>query len=128
MKTDNQILVGIHVQRRGEIGPFSKKYIQVLDFNQISWIQLDINDIDFWEKVKQCTHFIYHWGGSPDHHQIARSIMPVIENTLKIPIFPNFQTAWHHDDKLRQYYLLENRGYPIIDSWIFWDKSKALQR
>jgi hypothetical protein len=126
MEKNNKKLVGIHVHRRGEIGPFSKKYIQILDFNQISWIQLDINDTDFWEKVKQCTHFIYHWGGSPDHHQIGRSIMPVIEKELNVRCFPEQRTTWHHDDKIRQYFLMRAQGFPIIESWIFWEKPQAL--
>ena len=120
------MLVGIHVHRRGEIGPFSKKYIQILDFNDIPWIKLDINELDFLEKIKSCSHFIYHWGGSPDQNQIARTIMPIIEKGLKIPVFPNFQTTWHQDDKLRQFFLLKINNYPIIDTWIFWENYRLL--
>ena len=36
-------------------------------------------------------------------------------------------TCWHYDDKIRQYYLLRQKGYPIIESWIFWDKKFALK-
>jgi hypothetical protein len=120
------MLIGIHVHRRGEIGPFSLKYVRILEYNRIPWIKMDINDLDFWEKLETCSHFIYHWGGSPDHHQIGHTIMPVIEKELMIPIFPNFKTTWHHDDKIRQYFLLKVQDYPIIKSWIFWEKPQAL--
>jgi glutathione synthase/RimK-type ligase-like ATP-grasp enzyme len=123
----NELLVGIHVHRRGEIGPFSKKYIKILEENGISWKKMDIDDASFWDDLKQCTHFIYHWGGYPEHHLIARSIIPIIENVYKIPVFPNMVTAWHHDDKIREYYLMKSMGFPIIDSWIFYEKSRALQ-
>lgn len=121
------MLVGIHVHRRGEIGPFSQKYIQILEHNGIPWLKMDINNQDFLAKIKTCTHFIYNWGGSPDHNQIARTIMPVIEKVLMIPVFPNYQTTWHHDDKIRQYFLLKPQNFPIIDSWIFWEKPQAIQ-
>jgi glutathione synthase/RimK-type ligase-like ATP-grasp enzyme len=121
------MLVGIHVHRRGEIGPFSKKYIRILEHNKIPWIKIDVNDLDFLEKLKSCSHFIFHWGGFPDHHQIARTIMPVIEKELQIPVFPDYKTTWHHDDKIRQFFLLKAYAFPIIDSWVFWEKPKALE-
>lgn len=124
MKKD--LLVGIHVHRRGEIGPFSQKYIKILDANGIPWKKMDIDNLFFWEELKECSHFIYHWGGGPDHHQIARAIMPIIEWEYKIPVFPNYQTTWHHDDKIKQYYLLRAKGFPIIDSWIFYEKQSAI--
>lgn len=121
------MLIGIHVHRRGEIGPFSLKYIRILEHNGIPWTRIDINELDALENIKSCSHFIYHWGGSPDHHQIARTIMPVIEKDLLITVFPNYKTTWHHDDKIRQFFLLKAYGYPIIDSWIFWEKPQALK-
>lgn len=119
--------VGIHVHVRGEVAPFSQKYITILKHNNINYEILDINNLDFWEKLQECTHFLFNWGGFPDHHQIARSIMPIIEKELKMPCFPNTRTTWHHDDKIRQYYLLKAHGFPIIDSWIFWGKPLALK-
>lgn len=87
---------------------------------------MDINDLNFWEQIKNVTHFIFHWGGSPDHYQLANSIMPIIEFELKKEVFPNYKTTWHHDDKIRQSYLLSQNNFPVIPSWIFWDKIKAL--
>lgn len=118
--------VGIHTHYKGLVGPFSKKYIKIFEENKIDFVILDINELDFWEKLKSCTHFIYHWGGYSDQYQIAHTILPIIEAHLHIKCFPNYSTYFHHDDKIRQYYLLKNKGYPIIDSWIFWGKNKAL--
>ncbi len=124
---ENNLLVGIHTHRRGEIGPFSLKYIKILETNSIPWRKMNIDDLIFWSDLKECTHFIYHWGGGPDHNQIARSIMPIIEREYNIPVFPNYRTTWHHDDKIRQFYLLRANGFPIIDSWIFYEKENALK-
>jgi hypothetical protein len=121
------MLVGIHVHRRGEIGPFSQRYIKILEYNGIPWVKMDVNELSFFDKVNSCSHFIYHWGGSPDQQQMARTIMPILENSLKIPVFPNYNTTWHHDDKIRQYFLLKVQGFPIIDSWVFWEKPQALK-
>lgn len=119
--------VGIHIHYKGKIGPFSEKYIKILEHNRIPFEILDINQIDFWERLKSCTHFIFHWGGYSDHYQIAHTILPIIENDLDIKCFPNLRTYWHHDDKIRQFYLLKTQGHPVVDSWIFWDKKKAFE-
>ena len=42
-------------------------------------------------------------------------------------MFPNLYTCWHFDDKVKEYYLLKSLGYPVIESWIFWEKNHALE-
>lgn len=121
------MLVGIHSFYRNIIEPFSLKYCEIMDFNGLKWVHLDINDMDFWEKLKTCSHFIYRWGGHSDQYQLAHTILPVIEKDLNIRCFPDSRTYWHHDDKIRQYYLLRNLGFPIIESWIFWERLPALK-
>jgi hypothetical protein len=121
-----RIKVGIHVHMRGKIGPFSEKYIKILDHNNIQYVIMDINSTSFWEELKSVSHFIFNWGGFPDHHQIAKSIMPVIEYSYNLPVFPNIKTTWQQDDKIRQYYLLKKNDFPVIDTNIFWDKLVAL--
>ncbi len=120
------IKVGVHIHYRGKIGPFSEKYIKILALNNINYEILDINNFNFWERLKTCSHFIYNWSGNSDQFQIAQSILPVIEKELQIKCFPDYNTCWHHDDKIKEYYLLKNLDYPIIDSYIFWEKEHAI--
>ena len=42
-------------------------------------------------------------------------------------VLPNFNTAWHFDDKVGQRYLLETLNVPIAPTYIFYDKKAALQ-
>ena len=44
---------------------------------------------------------------------------------MNIKCFPNIETWWHFDDKIRQYYLLRNHKFPMIESFIFWDEKSA---
>src|SRR5699024_7603805 len=41
--------------------------------------------------------------------------------------FPDFQTAWHFDDKVGQKYLLEAIGAPLVSSYVFYDRQNALE-
>ena len=101
-------------------------YKKILTYNNIDFIDLHIDDINFWEKVKEVNLFLFRWAHVDDHHQLVSTILPIIENYLKIKCFPNLKTCWHFDDKIKEYYLLKSLGYPMIDSWIFWEKEHAL--
>ena len=101
-------------------------YKRILKYNNIDFIELHIDEPDFWDKVKNVDLFLFRWAHVDDHHQIVSSILPVIENYLNIKCFPNLDTCWHYDDKIKQYYLLKSLGYPIIESYIFWEKENAL--
>ncbi|MBK8944272.1 MAG: hypothetical protein IPM32_03275 [Ignavibacteriae bacterium] len=104
----------------------NKLYKEILDYNNIPYIDLDIAQKDFWEKVKNVDLFLYRFSHSDDDHQLTKAILPVVENYLNVKCFPNFNTSWHFDDKIREYYLLKTLGYPMIDTWIFWDEENAV--
>ena len=119
-------VVGILKRNRLSIDPEMRIYKDILDFNNIDTILLDINQRDFWEKLKSINLLIYKWGHDHHNFQIATTVLPVIEYQKGIKCFPDQATCWHYDDKIKQYYLLKERGYPAVDSFIFWSKDSAL--
>jgi len=122
------MLVGIY---KSEYPEFQIKrneiYKRILKFNSIPFIEMDIHDKDFWEKVQSLDLFLFRWAHIDDHHQLAMTILPIIENYLTVKCFPNLNTCWHFDDKIKQYYLLKSHNYPAIESYIFWEKDNALE-
>lgn len=118
--------VGIHRGTRG-FSDFILKYEKILQYNNIESIRLDAGEADFWEKVKTTDLFIYNWRVAHDDHQLAHTILPMVERQLKIPCFPNHRTSWCYDDKIREYYMLNLAGFPMTESWIFWDRPRALE-
>jgi hypothetical protein len=44
-----------------------------------------------------------------------------------VKCLPNLNMAWHHDDKIKQYLALRPLGFPMTESWIFWDRRAALE-
>jgi len=118
--------VGILKPFRGTYRSMLDVYKQILDYNNIEHIDLDINDPGFWDNLKSCNLFIAKFSQVDDDLNLMSQIMPVINIFLKIPCFPDFNTIWHYDDKLKQYYLLKQFGFPVADTYIFWDKVKAL--
>lgn len=110
-----------------KINQFNEKYLQILEYNGLNCQTVDINENDFWDKLRNADLFIYRWFHFDNDRMLARAIMPVIENTLNIKTFPDLNTSWHFDDKIKQYYLLKQNGFPYTESWIFWQKEAALR-
>ena len=118
--------VGIHKPHFGGVHNLQvERYEAILNYNNIDCIRLDANLPDFWEKIAGLDLFIFHWGHFDDPRQLAGAIMPVIEFEMQIKCFPDWATSWHFDDKIKQFYLLKQHGFPIVDSYIFWEKDDA---
>ncbi len=109
------------------LGRFARRLIAILEFNGIRPILLDVNGAGFWDEVRSLTHFIYRWANNDYDRQVALTVLPIIEKEYGVRCFPSTHTCWAYDDKIRQYYLMKSRGFPIVESYVFWDRRKALQ-
>jgi len=105
---------------------FALKYCDILKANNIPFKIVDCHDSDFLNQVKQADLFIYFLGQSPMHLQQQKVLINIVDKILNIPCFPDWNTSWHFDDKIAEYYLLHSNDFPIAESWIFWDKEQAI--
>ena len=120
------MIVGIHTDLNNNFCKWIKRFELILHENSIQTVRLDVNQPDFWDKIKELDYFIFRFQNLDSHHQVARSILPVIEDQLKIPVFPNRKTWWCFDDKIREWFLLNSANFPFIKSWVFFTKSEAV--
>jgi glutathione synthase/RimK-type ligase-like ATP-grasp enzyme len=116
--------VGIYDVFEGEEMPHQKIYEQILSYNSISYTFLNINDDDFWLKLKDTDILMYKWRNNDNHHLLANILRPVLES-LNIRFFPNSETSWHYDDKVKQYFLMVNHGMEPVPTHVFFHKNKA---
>lgn len=119
--------VGIHGHPNRTFDSYITRYETICQHNGIETLRLDASDAGFWEQLRECDAFIYRWGHGHDADRlIASNILPVVEQEYECRLFPNWQTCWHFDNKIAQYYLLNARGFPFADSWVFFDLDSAL--
>lgn len=104
---------------------FSIRWEESIKKNGISCDKFEIHDIDSIRAVS-LDGIMCHFFHNPDEKRMASQILTSFEETHKMPIFPNFRTRWHFDDKIAQYLFLRAAGAPVVDSWIFYDKNTAL--
>lgn len=119
--------VGIHKERYGRFGAFLRRYETILSANGIETVRLDASRPDFLERVGSLDLFILHWRHWDDDRQLAHTVLPVIEKHLGVKCFPDQPTCWHYDDKVKQYYLLRSHGFPVVESWVFWEREPAVE-
>jgi len=79
------------------------------------------------EELADCDALLFHHAQTnPRDVLFAKQLLFSVEQA-GVPVFPNFKTAWHFDDKVGQKYLLEKMGIPMVPSYVFYSKEEALQ-
>lgn len=121
------MLVGIYQTRdsNGKYLAVNTAYEKICAQNGIPSVPLEVSQPDFWEKVRDLDLFIFRWRQCDSHRQLAHDILPVVEDRLGVPCFPDLNTCWHYDDKVKQYLLIKSLGFPMVTSHIFWEKPAA---
>ena len=101
-------------------------YHRILAHNGIPSVRLRVEQPDFWEQIRGLSLFIMRLTQRDSDLQLARDILPVVEKACGIPCYPNQTIAWPYDDKVKEYFLLKAHGFPMTESWIFYEKKAAL--
>ena len=79
-----------------------------------------------WRDLDGCDAFLWSLNqDDPRDLAHARSILQAAA-MRGVRVFPDHATAWHFDDKVAQKYLLEAVGAPLVDTWVFFDRSEAM--
>lgn len=106
---------------------FSRRWIDYCNAHGIAYKTVDCFAPDILQQLSDVDGLMWHWA----HYitkdvLLARDLIKVVEDR-GIKVFPNYNTCWHFDDKIGQKYLLESLNAPIVPTYIFYDKEKALQ-
>ena len=113
-------------QKNGEKQSFSSRWAARAADTGVNVRTVDVYADDFVQQLAGCDGFMWRFGYSPAPRLFAKRLMPAIEHGLGIPVFPSFETVWHFEDKIAQSYLLHAAGVPTPATWVFWDRTTAL--
>jgi hypothetical protein len=101
-------------------------YEKILAHNGIPSVRLRMESAEFWNQVVNLSLFIMRFRHCDSDLQLARDILPVVEKACGVKCYPNLASGWHYDDKVKQYFLLKAHGFPITQSWVFYERRAAL--
>ena len=92
--------------------------------HKVRWVNAYQSDIV--QQLKGCDGFMWRWGHCEGMYRIARRILPIVEDYLKIAAYPNRATCWHYDDKISQAMLFETMSIPTPKTWVFFCAKEAV--
>lgn len=101
-------------------------YEKILAHNGIPFERLKAGQTDFLERAAKLDLLLVRWGHYDHDRQIALAVLPVVENLMGVKCYPDLSTCWHYDDKIRQWLMMQARGYPMVASRVFWERGEAL--
>ncbi|SDH45542.1 ATP-grasp domain-containing protein [Myroides phaeus] len=114
--------IAIHKSTSSE---YSKRWIKYCKENNVEFKEVNAYDNDIIEQLFDCDVFMWHHNhGNYRDVNFAKQLLFALEQSGK-KVFPNFNTAWHFDDKLGQKYLFEAHNIPAAEAFVFYDKESA---
>lgn len=118
-------VIGIHPDNtNGE--SYSDRWTEFIRKNGHSVRLVNFLSPDCMEEARGCDGIMWRFIHSPSQKNIASCVLNAIETCLDKPVFPNWNTRWHYDEKVAQFYLLKACKAPTPQTWVFWDESSAL--
>jgi hypothetical protein len=108
-------------------GSFSDRWIKYCDENNISYKIVNCYDSDIISQLNDCNGLMWHWNQNDYKAALFARQLTLSLEKKGIKVFPDINTAWHHDDKLGQKYLLESIEAPLVKSYAFYSKNEALE-
>lgn len=115
-------MIAIHKSNSG----FHSNWKKYLLKKEIPFKEVNCYDDDLVEQLSGCKALMWHHSqNDPRDLNIAKQILFALEHSGFI-VFPDFKSNWHFDDKLGQKYLLELHNLPMVKSFAFFEKKKAI--
>lgn len=103
----------------------SPRWSNYLEENDCKVLWLDVYRPDFFSQLEGCHAFMWRWAHFGGMFQIAKRIIPIIQNEIGLFVYPDINTCWHYDDKIAQSYLFKVKNIPTPNTWCFYRKSDA---
>jgi glutathione synthase/RimK-type ligase-like ATP-grasp enzyme len=114
--------IAIHKEK----GNFAERWIAYCKEKGIEYKIVNCYDNDIIQQVDGCDALMWnHYQASEPDKIFAKQLLFSLELGGK-KVFPDFPTGWHYDDKLGQKYLLEAIGAPLVPSYVFYSKERAI--
>jgi len=115
--------IAIHHREEG----FSSSWISYCEEHGIGYKLVNCYDTDIVDQLADCDALMWHFHqASCKDALFAKQLLFSLQTTDKV-VFPDFNTAWHFDDKVGQKYLMEAVNAPLVSSFVFYEKEKALK-
>ena len=109
----------------GTTESYSKRWAVTAAERGYETLNVDVRSCDIISQLEDVVGFMWRFTHQPFDRMVASRVLPVIEHYLGIPVFPDWNSSWHYDDKIAQKYLLDAAGIPTPKTTICWARAHA---
>src|SRR5665647_1693700 len=117
--------IGLLLNSNNKLCSYSEKFEEIIIKNNIPYILIDPNSDSLLYDIKECSHLLFRHSQGDTDKLIYETIFNIAQNIYHIKCWPNYETFWPYEDKIKEFYLLKSHDFPIIDSHIFWNYNQA---
>lgn len=104
---------------------WNQEWINYCENNSIDYSIVNCFDNNILTVLKDFDVLLWHFSHySLQEMLFARTILNSVKS-IGLNVFPDFNTAWHFDDKIAETYLLNTINASIPKSWVFYTKKSA---
>jgi len=106
---------------------FTKSWIEYCKENGVNYVLGELFDSNLIQELRKAniTHVLFHIGTNDYKTELITKFLPKVIESEGIKVFPDFNTYWHYDDKLKQKYLFEHLNIPHGKMEVFYEKETA---
>lgn len=105
---------------------FHYRWIEYCKLHNIPYKLVNCYDSDIINQLSECNSLMWHYSQSISKDIVMTKPLLFALEQSGFKVFPDFNTAWHFDDKVGQKYLLEALKIDLVPTWVFYDTSTAL--
>ncbi|MCU4166235.1 ATP-grasp domain-containing protein [Carboxylicivirga caseinilyticus] len=115
--------IGIHHTK----GTFSERWLAYCKEKNIPYKLVNCYGDDIISQLEDCDALMWHFNHKgAKESKFAKQLLFSLQMAGK-KVFPDFNTAWHFDDKVGQKYLLEAINAPLARAYVFYTEQEAIE-
>jgi glutathione synthase/RimK-type ligase-like ATP-grasp enzyme len=116
---------GLLLNSNNKLSLYSEKFHKILLANKIPVRLIDPNSRTLFADLEECSHLIFHHSQGDTDLKIYDTIYNIAHRIFGIKCLPDFDTYWLYEDKIKEYYLLKSKDFPVVDTHVFWNIEHA---
>jgi len=120
--SNNYFRIAVHQDKNTKVHStsWSNPWIEYLEKSNLKYEVINCFENGILEKLRSFNVLLWHFGNYIYKDMVfARSILYSAKQ-MGLKVFPNYNDAWHFDDKIAQMYILQSVNAPIPKSYVFY--------
>ena len=103
-----------------------KPWLSFLESNHLDYTIIDPFILDSLDFLRDFDCLLWHINNYSFEEMLEGRNFIYAAKSMGLKVFPDFEDAWHFDDKIAETYALKAINAPIPKSWIFYDLKSVL--